>query len=447
MSTLFEQKGSGHPNKKPPNRISIYLLPVVILIGIVILIYVSNQNGFGQVVEVNAVRARLGSSQGNDQNIESFQAAGWLRAEPYSISVTSLVSGVVEKIHVVEGEPVKKGQLLAELNNEDALLDLRTAKNNLAIKEQNLKLKQIKFKVEKSKQENHLKMIDTLKIEMNGINNTLKNLRKAEDGVSRLQVEDTEYLLKAKKSKIEQEEILCEILSEYINLAEEELKLVKEKINKSKIEVERKQLQLKRHKITSPVQGVIQNFYAREGRKQMLGSDSPISTTVAKIFQPEHLFVRVDVPLLDAFKVFIGQKANIRVDGYNEIISGTVTHVGGEADEQKNTLSARVKLLDLKPKLRPEMLAQVVFLEPDNVKTKSTKKDQLFILKQCIINGRIAVINNESKVNWRNVTKGTASIDDWVEIKEGLNAGEQVITNPNNSLQDNQIVKSRLDNE
>ena len=53
-----------------------------------------------------------------------FQASGWIEPDPFPIYVTSLYSGVVEKVHILEGQSIKQGEIIATLIDEDARLVL-----------------------------------------------------------------------------------------------------------------------------------------------------------------------------------------------------------------------------------------------------------------------------------------------------------------------------------
>ena len=53
-----------------------------------------------------------------------FQASGWIEPDPFPIRVTSLYSGVVKKVHVLEGQKVIKDQIIVSLVEEDARLAL-----------------------------------------------------------------------------------------------------------------------------------------------------------------------------------------------------------------------------------------------------------------------------------------------------------------------------------
>ena len=66
------------------------------------------------------------------QVTKSVQAPGWIEPDPYRVAVTALADGVVSRIHVLEGQSVTAGQLVAELVPEDARLALQQAQARLA---------------------------------------------------------------------------------------------------------------------------------------------------------------------------------------------------------------------------------------------------------------------------------------------------------------------------
>ena len=63
------------------------------------------------------------------------QAPGWVEADPFSTYVPALTSGIVEDVLVLEGDTVRKGQVVANLVDDDARLVLERSKAILAQRE------------------------------------------------------------------------------------------------------------------------------------------------------------------------------------------------------------------------------------------------------------------------------------------------------------------------
>ncbi|RYD31329.1 MAG: biotin/lipoyl-binding protein, partial [Verrucomicrobiaceae bacterium] len=59
-----------------------------------------------------------------------FQASGWIEPDPLPSKATALIDGVVEAVHVLEGQDVRKGDKLASLISDDMRLALSSAERN-----------------------------------------------------------------------------------------------------------------------------------------------------------------------------------------------------------------------------------------------------------------------------------------------------------------------------
>ncbi|MCM8532956.1 MAG: efflux RND transporter periplasmic adaptor subunit [Lentisphaeraceae bacterium] len=440
MSSLFNTETN--TNLKPPRRGKLILIPLLLIAGIAATFFYTGWNQLATAVPVEAIRARLSNTSGNVSAGKTlFQAAGWIHADPYPINATALVSGIVTKVHVLDGQQIKKGQLLAELNSEDYQLALEEAEASykelvLNIKQQELKINIIKSKIEeqKSLQNTAIAMAETVKHKM------LK-LRKSGIAISDFDKEQAELEYQEKLLKAKEFETKIKVLKSEIIQQKQFVDIAKAKVEIQETKISKLELDLKRCKIHSPIDGIIQELYARVGRKQMLGSDVDISTTVAKIFNPKHILVMVDVPLNDLRKIKINQKTKIRLEAIPDILEGVVTALHGKADYQKNTLQIHVNIPGGHPDIRPDMLAQVEFLS-DKSATKTVEKSGIFIDKKCLINkSSVFVINLEQKAELRTISVGNEVKDGWIEILSGINAGEKVILSPPSSLQEETKVK------
>jgi HlyD family secretion protein len=56
-----------------------------------------------------------------------FQASGWVEPDPYTVFVPTLINGVVDEVHALEGQSIKKGDLVATLVDDEARLDFQSA--------------------------------------------------------------------------------------------------------------------------------------------------------------------------------------------------------------------------------------------------------------------------------------------------------------------------------
>ncbi len=442
MSNLFNTEAN--TNVRRPKRILSWLIPILLIIVMAVLFLASGWRNLLPQKEVDAARARIGDANVAAKEGETlFQAAGWVQPAPYAISVTALVSGVVKKIHAIDGDEVKKGQLLVELIDDD--IQLQLANENARLEELIIDKKEKELMVEIKKAQ--LANIDSLEETAHTVAKRIKHkadsFRSAKDALPIFETEQAELKYSEQLKRIDEFSSRKKILSKEIELAENSIAVTEAMINTQKTVIDKVKLDLSRTKIYAPAKGLIQEMLAREGRKQMLGSDNEKSTTVATLFNTEKIQVLVDVPLIDVPKVKIKQKTLIYTEVLSDPINGIVTAVHGHADYQKNTLRVYVAIPGGHPDLRPEMIAQVKFLSdaPDKKKIQE-KTSGVFIKKEAIFgDGQVWTIDSEMKVSKKQISLGKAEKDGWVQVISGINAGEKVIVAPPTDMKEGRTVK------
>ena len=441
MSDLFNSEPT--TKTRPPRRIFIWLIPVFLVVVLVILFLAGSWKTILPAKEVDVARARIGEASAAVNEGETlFQAAGWIQADPYAVSVTALISGIVEKIHVIDGEKIKKDQVLVEIVDDDFKLDLAKAEARITELSLEMKNKQLM----KLANEAELKQLDSLEETAKALAKRIKHkadsYRNAKDALPIFDTEQAELEYREQLKKIDEFTTKKQVIQAEIDLSQNAVEMAAARVDTQKVVIDKIKLDLSRTKIVSPVDGIIEKMFAREGRKQMLGSDNEYSTTVAKIFQPNHIQVRVDVPLVDVPKVKVGQKAEVHLEVIDKPLTGFVKSIGGQADYQKNTLEVNVKIPGGHPDLRPEMLAQVKFLsDKQPVKTGEGKVSGTFIKKEAVIDGFAWIVTSDMKLEKRAVQVGKSENEGWVQVISGINAGEKAVVNPSTQIKEGISVK------
>lgn len=298
-----------------------------------------------------------------------FQASGWIEPDPLPVKATALIDGVVAEVPVLEGAAVKEGQLLATLIDDDARLNLRTAESRLdslraltdAQKEQpaiirseieTLAKEVVAAEARRSELEDQVKRFDVIAASGSGA------VSEREISLARLQLATQEAEIAALGAR--EEELLGKLRLQEATTRDFEARLAE-----AETEVDRRQLELERTRIVSPLDGVVLRLVAVPGQKRMLAMDDPDSSTIAVLYDPAHLQARIDVPLAEAAKLAPGQEVKLRASLFpDRVFRGIVTRIAGEADLQRNTLQAKVRIEDPDPRLRPEMLCRAEFLAP-----------------------------------------------------------------------------------
>ena len=294
-----------------------------------------------------------------------FQAAGWIEPDPQPIHVPALVSGIVEHIHVIEGDPVEAGQLLATLVAEDAELDLAAAEADLREAEAMVESARATAEAATATIALRQQQVAVAEPQLEAALDRQQRFERIETGAI-AQGELIQAQLEAARRQAELNSARADIpvAEAEQRRAKAQLALAEAGLEAAAVARERARLMLDRSRITAPLDGVVLRLRRAPGTRVMLDGDHHDAATIAILYQPDHLQVRVDVPLNQVTSVRLGQAAVIRSDLLpDQAMPGRVTSIGGEADIQRNSLQVKVRVDDPDPRLRPDMLCRVSFLD------------------------------------------------------------------------------------
>ena len=379
-----------------------------------------------------------------------FQASGWVEPDPFPISVPTLVSGIVDQVDVLEGDSVTKGQVLAKLIDEDAILDLRERK--------------ARAQTLKSEIESNLSRIPVVESRRSGSESNIESergrLAELEDRLSRLRSLPRGSIpavdLTSARLQVDQQRSNLAKASSDIPGIDSELKMVASEIaakrsalREAEVAVDRAQLALDRHVIRAPMNGTVLLLHAAPGRKRVIQMDDPKSAYIVELFDPEKLQARIDVPLSEARGLSVGQPVEMSCDLLPSLVmKGVVTRITGTADLQRNTLQVKVKIKNPDSRLRPEMLVRAKFYSipkpveipkpgtnPQSRTTLSGTRLSIFVPVESIFNSnQVWVVSVESTAELRTLALGNDKRDGYQVAVSGVNSGELVILPPHNKL-------------
>ncbi len=372
-----------------------------------------------------------------------FQAAGWFEPDPLPIRATSLTDGVIESVHVLEGQSVKAGQALANLIAEDAELSLAASERarEATVAEHHMHLANIP-----AAEADAAAILDRIKAaeaKLAELTDRYERLAPLGDNgsVSKQEVVSAKLAVEAQTAEVEALRGDHRSALAKVDAIETQSKVFEAQIAADEVTVRERKLALARTEIRSPVDGVVLELTAAPGQKKMLAMDDPDSATIAVLFETGKLQARVDVPLADARGLAVGQAALITSDFLpNTEFQGVVSRIVGSADLQRNTLQAKVRVLDPDPRLRPEMLCRVKFLGAPEAGAGKRSPDEsraVMALESALSTPESAwvVTKDGSHVEKRNLVLGTLRRDGYVAVTSGLLAGELLVLPPHDRLE------------
>ncbi len=380
-----------------------------------------------------------------------FQASGWIEPDPLPIKATALTDGIVDSVNVLEGELVKKGDLLATLIRIDSKLERDTMAAKLAETKASLDAHCVKTQL----------ALQRIEVEKAGLVITEADAEEASDKLRRYErlskgaIAEDDMLA----TRLNQKRRLAEVdaakarivgITQEINQIAFEILAIQAQIKEADINLEKAELAHARTEIKAPVDGRVLALKAAPGQKKMVLMDDEDSSTIAILYEPAHLQVRVDVPLADAAGLSVGQRAKIRSNLLpDQVFEGEVTRIEGSADLQRNTLQAKVRIENPSDKLRPEMLSRVEFFETIISTTDAVVESTgiaVYVPKEAIQDNQVWICDPDTKRAERRAVNLGATKDGMVMVPE-VRPGEWVVTKPldlKTGQRLNPIFKERL---
>jgi HlyD family secretion protein len=456
------------------------LVPGAILLTLAALIGYTAQDSLwpARAVRVVPVVLKAGAESGA---VTTVQAPGWVEADPFPIAVSALADGVVREVLALEGHPVKAGDIVARLVDEDAKLALARAEADLAERQARLEAAQRNWDnpvertravatteamVAESKAD-----LDKLTAEVATENARLASLqfeaqRAAESfknqAASEIENVRAQKEFEAQRAVVEATRARRPVLEAQLAQRNAELTAAKEnsrlRIEESRELAEAKAqlrlasashdeaaLRLSRMEVRSPADGVVMQRLTAQGNKLVMNMDDPHSAHAVLLYDPVRLQVRTDIPLADAAKVGVGQDAKIVVGVLpDRTFNGKVTRIVNEADIQKNTLQVKVAILGPAPQLKPEMLARVRFTTSGSTTRPATGQTVFAPLDLIHRSGDTAtawVVDPRRNVAaHRTIQLGQTQQEGWVAVVSGLSPGDQLIAD-SDGLSDGQRIR------
>lgn len=363
-----------------------------------------------------------------------FQASGWIEPDPLPIKATALTDGIVDSVNVLQGELVKKGDLIATLIRVDSRLERDAMAAKLAEMKADFDAHCVKTQLALQRMEVEKAGLAIAEADAEEVNDKLRRYERlnkgaiSEDDMLAIRLDQKRRLAEvdAAKAKIAG-------IAQELNQIAFEILAIQSKIKEAEIELEKAELAHARTEIKAPVDGRVLALKAAPGQKKMVGMDDEDSSTIAILYDPGHLQVRVDVPLADAAGLSVGQRAKIRSNLLpDQVFEGEVTRIEGAADLQRNTLQAKVRIENPSEKLRPEMLSRVEFFETTIPTTDAVVESTgiaVYVPKAAIQDNQVWICDPDTKRAERRAVNPGATKDGMVMVPE-VRPGEWVVTKP-----------------
>ena len=253
--------------------------------------------------------------------------AGPGRIEPFSedIQLGSQLSGKLNAVTVSEGDPVRRGQVLAVLDNDEYRAELASAAAQVATKEATLR--KVTNGARAQERDEALAGVREAEAVMTNAREELARRQELYDSgvISREEFEHYNREFEVAKEQCQEKSSHYMLLNnasreEDVAFAEADLRLAQANEAES-------QARYDKTFIKSPIDGIVLRTHHRIGESVTNSATTP--DPVLTIGDAHLLHVRVDIDETDVNKVRVGQKAYVTADAYGkQKIWGHVVQVG-----------------------------------------------------------------------------------------------------------------------
>ena len=325
---------------------------------------------------------------------ETVYASGVIKADgQYTVFAT--VNGTLQKVNVIAGQSISKGQSLFELESDKAQLNTENARlaYQLSLESSRYiqdKIAEMEMKVQSSK--------DKLTLD-ESIYNRNKNIRN-QGGISEVDFERVDLAYKSSKINFEStKKQLAQLKAQLRN--DQSRNSVNLKIN---------QKSQSDFSVKSAFSGKLFDVLVKEGT--LVTPQTPL----AIIGQENSYLLELEVDENDMVRVRTGQKVLVTMDSYKaQVFDAVIDKIYPIMNERSRTFKIEAHFVRPPEKLYPNLTAEANIII-------QIKKNAITIPKAYLIQGKYVLVNKDEK---RQVKTGLSDYQK-VEILSGLTAVETI---------------------
>ena len=354
----------------------------------------------------------------------------------FKVEVKSKASGEVLSFPMFEGDKIKKGTLLLQLDKSDEKRNVDKAQANLSSATAKLKKAGTALILQKTKYQTDLKTSQS------EVQNAITNLKDSEDKfkrqidlfkqkvVSQESLDSAQTLFKVNQQNLIQAESQFQAAKDSVHdiaMKENEVELVNTEVIRAKIALDEVEERLEETEIFAPITGVIIEKLVEEGQIIASGiSNVNGGTALATLADMSRLFIIADIDETDIGVIKIGHEVTITADAFSDRnFKGRVKRIAPQGLVENSITIFKVKIEVLgkgRKILKPMMSANIDIVTEHVENTVFTSRAGIRDGEQ----GKFAMVLKDDKPEKIAVQTGIRN-PIHVQIISGLVSGDQVI--------------------
>jgi HlyD family secretion protein len=385
------------------------LIVVILIVVVGLIFYISMKKSNNKRLDVYVHKADKG-------NLISEVSASGIIEPKLKVNISSNVIGQIVSLTVKEGQDVKKGDFLLQVDPQRYKAEVNSWAAQVRVAKINVEQAEV-------------------------------TLKESESNLNRIRSLYEQQI--ASESELEQATIKYES-------AQVQLKSAKEQVRQNEANLERAKDELAKTTFNAPMTGVVSKLNAEEGENVITGTMNNPGTIIMIISDMSEVLAKVNVDETDINQVKIGQKCEITVDAVeNKVYKGKVSDIASSASKDQEVSVFEVEIMISNPdeNLKPGMSARadietnyrkniitiplqaVVEREIDEKESKTNRQGEGISISVSSSNEKqeVVFIIKDGKAVQVPVKTGISSTSD-IEVLSGIQKGDSVITGPYRTL-------------
>ncbi|MEA5480654.1 efflux RND transporter periplasmic adaptor subunit [Pseudanabaena galeata UHCC 0370] len=340
-----------------------------------------------------------------------------------TVTLTSRVMGQIRSLNVQEGDRVKAGDVIVEIDVAEIQAQGNQALAGVSMAQSNYQNAEARL------QQSIGQLIE--------IESDLAEAKLEQGRMSRLQKEGavSQQLLDQANTRVKMSQARLQQTQAMIGQSQATMNQAQAQVSQAQSQVSQVVANLDYGTITAPFDGVVTHKHTEVGA--MAGPSQPL----VKIESSDRLRFSTQVPESMISQIRTGQKVSILIDALNRDVTGTVSHIIPSADPTTRNFTVKVTLNGTTGVISG-MFGRLKLTNPA-VAQKTSDRQVLMIPKNAIvqqfgITGVYKVVAGQA--NFQPITTGRIN-GEVIEVFSGLTDGEQLVLQPSPDLKNGTAVQ------
>jgi len=269
-------------------------------------------------------------------------ASGEIRPRDY-VHITASAFGRITGINVREGDRVRKGQLLAQLEAIQPSADVRAQEAELAATERDVESAEATVASMEANVRTGQAALARVRAQLERSERDFERTRMLheEQLISRAAFEQAQADHAVALAAVEEAEARNAQAQAQLNQAQAQARIARERIARARAALDRARDTLTKHTFYAPIDGVVTDLPVSEGENLVVGIQNAPGSLLMTIADLSVITTEVMVDETDIGAVKIGQTAEVRVDAFpDQPFAGEVTEIGNTAVIRSTGLAA-----------------------------------------------------------------------------------------------------------